>query len=123
MDRSRLLQLVVRLGGEFSRRGMAEHCRRLRVYYLALQHGLDTGRGRLEVHWDEDLTIEWFRLLRLPPYQDHYPVQDDGRCTRCEDRPGSVFTVAVFPGGTKLECRTCGRQWLVLRDTADPQGR
>jgi hypothetical protein len=116
MDRARLLELVVALGGEFSRRGMMDHCDRLRLYYLALRHGLDSTRHRVELHWDEGIVIEWMRLLRLPPYQDHYPLRESNACAACESRPGTVVTKGVFPGGAKLECLQCGAQWL-LRHT------
>jgi hypothetical protein len=92
---------------------MADHCDRLRLYYLALRHGLDSARHRVEVHWDEELVLEWMRLLRLPPFQDHYPVRDTAGCERCESRPGTVVTKGVFPGGAKLECLQCGTQWLM----------
>ena len=119
MDRARLLELVVALGCEFSRRGMPDHCQRLRLYYLALQHGLDARRHRVEIHWDEELVIEWMRLLQLPPYQDHYRVRRETRCDRCESRPGTVVTKGVFPGGAKLECLQCGGEWLTLRPVGD----
>ena len=113
IDRDQLLDFVVALGCEFSRRGMPDHCQRLRLYYLALVHGLDTSRHRVEVHWDEDLVIEWMRLLRLPPHRDHYPLRDTTACGRCESRPGTVVTKGVFPGGAKLECLQCGAQWIL----------
>jgi hypothetical protein len=113
IDREQLLEFVIALGCEFSRRGMADHCARLRLYYLALRHGLDSARHRVEVHWDEELVLEWMRLLRLPPFRDHYPVRDTTGCERCESRPGTVVTKGVFPGGAKLECTQCGAQWLM----------
>jgi len=120
MERAKLLELVVALGCEFSRRGMPDHCDRLRLYYLALRHGLDSTRHRVEIHWDETLVVEWMRLLRLPPYQDHYPLRDTTSCATCESRPGTVVTKGVFPGGAKLECLQCGAQWL-LRHAGDGQ--
>lgn len=115
MDRIRLLELVVALGVEFSRRGMREECRRLRLYYLAIKHGLAAEHHRVQLHWDEDLIVEWLRLLRLSPFEHHYPVRTDMACDRCEYRPGRVVTKAIFPGGSKLECLECGGQWLLLR--------
>ncbi len=116
MERAKLLEFVVALGCEFSRRGMPDHCDRLRLYYLALRHGLDSARHRVEIHWDETLVVEWMRLLRLPPYEDDYPQRDTTSCATCESRPGTVVTKGVFPGGAKLECLQCGAQWL-LRHT------
>jgi hypothetical protein len=114
MDRARLLDLVVRLGREFSRRGMREECRRLRLYYLALDHGLAAGRHRVEVCWDEDLVLEWLRLLRVEPFEGDYPVRPTTSCASCVNRPGTVVTTAVFPGGAKLQCLQCGSRWLRL---------
>ena len=113
IDRAQLLEFVITLGCEFSRRGMPDHCDRLRLYYLALRHGLETSRHRVEIHWDEDLVIEWMRLLRLPPHQDHYAVRDTTGCASCVSRPGTVVTKGIFPGGAKLECLQCGSQWLL----------
>ncbi len=93
---------------------MTEQCRRLRIYYVALRQGLDAARHRVEIHWDEELVIEWMRLLRLPPFRDDYPVQSSTRCSRCTYRPGSVVTKMTFPEGAKLECLECGGQWLVV---------
>ena len=112
MERAQLLDLVVRLGREFSRRGMREECRRLRLYYLAIDHGLGTGRHRVELSWDEDLVLEWLRLLRVAPYERDYPIRRTTSCARCVNRPGTVVTVHVFPGGAKLQCLQCGAGWL-----------
>ena len=107
-----LLDLVVRLGREFSRRGMREECRRLRLYYLALEHGLCTRQNRIEVAWDEQLVIEWLRILRVPPHHRHYPVRPSTLCIDCEQRPGTVVTKLVFPDGACLECLQCGGRWI-----------
>ena len=109
-----LIDLVVRLGREFSRRGMREECRRLRLYYLALEHGLvAAGKNRIEVAWDEDLVIEWLRILRVPPHHRHYPVRPSTLCARCEQRAGTVVTKLVFPGGARMECLQCGGRWIL----------
>jgi hypothetical protein len=113
IDRARLLEFVVTLGCEFARRGMPDHCQRLRLYYLALRHGLDASRHRVELHWDEEMVVEWMRVLRLAPFADHYSLRESTACGRCESRPGTVVTRGVFPGGAKLECLQCGAQWLV----------
>lgn len=115
MDRPALIRLLSSLGAEFRRREMASHLRHLRLYYLGLRHRLDVGRERrVEVHWTEEMVVEWMRLLRLPPYQAAYPVRERGGmgCRRCENAPGTVVTVAVFPGGAKLRCRGCEAVWL-----------
>ena len=118
MDRARLLDLVVALGGEFSRRGMRDECRRLRLYFLAVKHGLAGAQHQIQLHWDEDLVVEWLRLLRIPPFDHHYLVRGETACDRCAYQPGRVVTKAVFPGGSKFECLQCGQQWLLPRATA-----
>ena len=112
MAQDSLLDLVVRLGREFSRRGMREECRRLRLYYLALEHGLCAGKNRIEVAWDEDLVVEWLRILQVPPHHGHYPARPSTLCARCEHRPGTVVTKLVFPGGARMECLQCGARWI-----------
>ena len=107
-DSSPILDLVVLLGREFSRRGMREECRRLRLYYLALQHGLCAGKNRIEVSWDEDLVLEWLRILRVPPHHRDYPVRSSALCPSCDYRPGTVVTKIVFPGGARMDCLQCG---------------
>jgi hypothetical protein len=112
MEELSLLALVVRLGREFSRRGMREECRRLRLYYLALEHGLCVGKNRIDVAWDEGLVVEWLRILRVPPHDRHYPVRSSTLCAGCEHRAGTVVTKLVFPGGARMECLQCGARWI-----------
>ena len=42
------LDLIVRLGREFARRGMTEHARKLRLYFLAMKRGFGGARGSVE---------------------------------------------------------------------------
>lgn len=106
-----------RLGREFVRRGMHGHALRLRLYYLALRRRLLTGGNKLEVHWSEELVVEWLKTLRLSPYRDVYPVRPAGAaCARCKEEPGrhpSVRTDLVFPGGARMRCDRCGDSWVV----------
>ena len=120
MERSSLLELVVQLGKEFRRRGMGRHVEKLRVYYLALKQGLAaSARNTVELSWSEDLTLEWMRTLQIAPIEDVYPVKEHGvPCFRCNPEKGSSRgtprTEAVFPGGARFSCETCGAKWLVL---------
>ena len=120
MDRSSLLDLVVRLGQEFRRRNMGRHVEKLRVYYLAVREGLAaSSRNAVELSWSEDLTLEWMRTLQIPPFEDAYPVKEHGvPCFRCNPEKGSSRgtprTEAVYPGGARFSCETCGAKWLVL---------
>jgi hypothetical protein len=118
MRREELLTLVERLGREFRRRGMDEHLRPLRIYYLALRHGL-TG-GKLEVSWSAQHTLDWLQTLRLPPFEDALPVRPErSPCPKCGWRKagGMEATLAAvrrleFPGGARSECLGCGERWL-----------
>lgn len=113
MDRHRLLGLVARLGREFVRRGMDDHARRLRVYYLALRHGLVTGRNALDVRWDEAFTLEWLALLGLPPHAGDYDARPrPSRCRTCPQDRDALRTLLVLPDGAKVQCQTCGATWV-----------
>ena len=119
MDREALLQMVHQLGGEFRRRGMRTHVTPLRVYWLALKHGLvqDEEHG-LHLALSEETVVEWFKLLRLPPYQNAYPVRPTGSpCADCqapEGRANEVTTERTFPDGRKMVCLACRTTWLEL---------
>jgi hypothetical protein len=117
MDRAELLAMVKRLGAEFRKRGMHGHLAPLRLYWLALRHDLvQTERHGLHVRLSEEMVVEWFKLLRLPPYEHAYPVQPPGaRCPRCP--PGDahdVVTERTFPEGRKVACVVCRTAWLEL---------
>jgi hypothetical protein len=119
MDRSRLLALVATLGHAFLRRGMGGHVRALRLYFLALRHGLTRGeRHVVKLEWSQDAVLEWLRVLRVPPYQDDYPVRPRGsRCRGCAPEPGhpvQTSTLLTFEGGAKMGCRGCAECWLEL---------
>ncbi len=102
------LALTERVGHELARLGLREHVARIRAYYAALK------AGRSSDAWSHKMNVEWLRLLRLAPYENHYPVRP--RMSGCEDchGMGGLFTVTVFPGGSKHQCGGCGKQWLEL---------
>jgi hypothetical protein len=119
MKRAELVAMVERLGAEFRRRGMLGHLAPLRLYWLALRHDLvQPDRHGLHVQLSEEMVVEWFKLLRLPPHERAYPVQSPGaRCPRC--RPGDgpmaeVITERTFPEGRKVACLQCRTAWLEL---------
>ncbi|HXX31428.1 MAG TPA: hypothetical protein VEJ89_12060 [Myxococcaceae bacterium] len=124
MDRAALLDMVRRLGDEFRRRGMQAHLVRLRVYWLALHHGLVRDASHaLHLTLSEDAVVEWFKLLRLPPYQHAYPVRPTGSaCPACAPGGGpatEVVTERTFPEGRKVACLGCRTAWLEM----EPPGR
>jgi hypothetical protein len=135
MDRALLLELVEALGLEFERRQMLTHLESLRLFYLGVRHQLDHGRNRsIHVSWNEDMTLDWLAVLRVPPYQAHYPTRPRGyRCTCAAGLAadpsgrdgdwshlgkGAAQTLFVFPGGSKTRCGGCGAVWLELDDDA-----
>jgi hypothetical protein len=79
MDREALLQMVQRLGVEFARRGMRSHVAPLRIYWLALKHGLvEEEQHGLHLALSEETVVEWFKLLRLPGLPGGSPVRPTG---------------------------------------------
>jgi hypothetical protein len=117
MDRARLMAMVETLGSAFAARGMRRHVEELRLYWQALARGAQGGR-RPEVSWSEDLVVEWFRVLKLPPHQHDYPVRPpSSACPRCRAPEGhavEVKTGLTFPEGRKAVCTMCGSAWLEL---------
>jgi hypothetical protein len=119
MDREALLEMVQRLGDEFRRREMRAHVAPLRVYWLALKHRLvhDEQHG-LHLTLSEETVVEWFKLLRLPPYQSAYAVRPTGSaCASCPPREGRAYEVAAertFPDGRKMVCLGCRSAWLEM---------
>jgi hypothetical protein len=118
MGRDELLERVRRLGAEFRRRGMEEHLRPLRVYYLALRAGLT--QGKLDVSWSPEHTRMWMQALRLAPFEDALPIRPvRADCPRCggapkgvsEARPAALRRLP-FPGGARVECLGCKDVWL-----------
>lgn len=106
-DNADELALTERVAGELTRLGLTSHVGHLREYWAALK------AGRPSKVWSRELSIEWLRILRLPPHESDYPV-----LPRMADCPGCAisqkFTSAVFPGGAKFKCGACKTQWLEL---------
>jgi hypothetical protein len=118
MDRRELLSRVTRLGRAFRALGLEDQAHRLRLYWLAVRHGVVRGRNEVDVKWNEKLVEQWLEALRLPPFEDALPVRAAGAgCGRCGVAQGTVpsgRTELVFPGGARLKCQTCGQVWLEL---------
>ena len=98
---------------------MHGHLAPLRLYWLALRHDLvQPERHGLHVQLSEEMVVEWFKLLRLPPYERAYRVQAPGaRCPRCPPGEGpavEVVTERTFPEGRKVACLACRTAWLEL---------
>ncbi len=128
-DRVALLRAVVQLGRAFRERGMGMHARALRLYWLAVRHGLASGdRAVVKVEWNSDAVIEWLKVLRVPPWEGAYPVRPRGsscrRCPRGDGHPVETTTLLSFGEGAKMGCRRCGDAWLELESPpASPNAR
>lgn len=119
MERGTLAEWVVVLGKAFRRHGMKSHVRMLRLYFLALRHGLVQGeRNAVKVEWSEDAVIEWLKILRVPPFENAYPIRPRGaacaKCPRGDGHPVETTTLMTFAGGAKMGCRGCNEAWLEL---------
>jgi hypothetical protein len=103
-DRDAELALAERVGRELVRAGLPKHADRVRAYYAAVR------AGRSSDAWSHAMSIEWMRLLRVPPYENDFPVRP--RMSACPTCPISrAFTTTIFPGGSKHQC-ACGAAWL-----------
>lgn len=119
MDPGTLQGWVVALGRAFGRKEMKGHVRALRIYFLAVRHGLTTGgRHQVKVDFDEQVIAEWLKVLRVPPFENAYPVRPRGSaCSHCpkgDGHPVETATLLIFVGGAKMGCRACGEAWLEL---------
>ena len=115
MQHDELLGHVVRLGRAFTARGMEAHARMLRLYYLALRHGLASPHKPVRLSISPEAVVEWLRTLRVPPFESAYPVRLHGTgCATCRSagQTPSLLTERVFPGGARMRCGTCGAVWL-----------
>jgi len=110
--REELLRHVTQLGRAFRARGMNQHLRDLRVYYLALRRRLTS--DKLQLNWSEAFVIDWMKTLRVPPYENTYPLRAHGApCPKCPTAEGaSIVTDRLFPGGARMRCQSCGSEWL-----------
>jgi hypothetical protein len=117
LPRAELLKFVVALGREFRRRGMQEHAKKLRLYYLAVKSGLTVGVHEADLHWSEEFTIEWMKTLRLPPFENDFPLHPQGwrcRCPTAASAPAPASVELTFPGGARKRCPACRAVWLEL---------
>jgi hypothetical protein len=112
-----LMEAVIKLGKEFRRRQMDSHAALLRSFYADLRRR-QTGRARARAKdWDETMVLRWLALLRIPPFDQVYPVLPRGApCPTCgargERAAPATFVRSVWPGGSLCECRRCGTLWL-----------
>ncbi|NNC01925.1 hypothetical protein HJC10_03530 [Corallococcus exiguus] len=116
MTKAELLQHVETLGREIEVRGMTEHVRSLRLYWLALNHDLVEADLSLKVHATADWVVDWFKLFRLPPHEASFAVRrDEDGCGRCLPGSAMIRTVTVFPDGYRKTCDACLSEWVVLK--------
>jgi hypothetical protein len=104
------LDLIARVGQALVRHGRHKLAARLRRHYAAVRDGRPS-------EWPPELTIEWARVLRIPPHEHDFPVRPRmSTCLACEaaGRTAGKFVAAVFPGGSKHQCAGCQAIWLEL---------
>lgn len=105
-ERQARLELIVRVGREFVRRGLNNQASEARRYYAAVRDGLEPDG------WGHEMIVEWARLLRVPPHEHDYAIRPQ-MWRACCDRP-RTYTAAVYPGGSKHVCESCRSVWLEL---------
>src|SRR4051812_3396238 len=114
-----LLDQVKKLGAEFVRRGMDREATTLRLYFLALRAKLVRGpEAELSAAaWSREKTLEWLRLLQVPPWHNAYQLGTRGApCRRCKPgKGGSPAAVEEFrwAGGALVRCSGCSARWVV----------
>jgi hypothetical protein len=109
------LEHLIALGQEFRRRGMKAQARKLRLFYLATKYGLLDRRDTLEVHWSDELCVQWMQALRVPPHEHDLVERPRGAtCRPCSTTGAtpSKRTVHVWEGGARFRCATCGDEWV-----------
>jgi hypothetical protein len=107
-ERAAELAPIETVGCELARLGLTSQVARLRRHYAAVRAGRVPPKD-----WTPALTLEWARMLRLPPHERHYRVLP--RMSPCPDCPTSkAFMAAIFPGGARFQCSGCGAEWLEL---------
>ena len=100
------LALTEQVGRELVRLGLPTHAANARIYYADVR----AGRQPKPRGWTHELIVEWARLLRLPPYENDYPVRPRSwSCTCDSPRP---YTARIFPGGARICCDACKLTWL-----------
>ena len=100
------LDLVVRLGRELVKLGLASQAAHLREYYSTVRAGREPGT------WSRDMVLDWARDLRLPPHEHDTPVRARGSSCGCPS-PTS-YTARVWPGGARHTCTACRGTWIEL---------
>lgn len=110
------LPLLRSLWGAFAKRGMRGHLRNVRLYALALRHGLLETDGALRASLTREDILEWMRVLAVPPFHLVYERRPRGApCPVCGPAPASHLSPQVsmaFPGGERARCPRCSAVWV-----------
>jgi hypothetical protein len=102
------LALAERVGLELRRHGMLKHVGHLRRYYATVRAGRTPASGE----WDEQMVIEWAKILRIAPHEGAYPVRP--RMSKCGCASPKTYTRCVWPEGAVSVCSACHEVWLEL---------
>ena len=105
--------LTVELGKEFQRRGMVRHLEALRAFWCRRHPRPSLSPSE----WDEGMVLGWLASLRIPPFDQVYPLLPQGSaCPKCgRGRTAGVSHAHVqrtWPGGWLLECADCHASWV-----------
>lgn len=96
------LALTSRVAGELARLGLTKHVAKLRTYFV------DVRAGRPSTAWTHEMSVEWLRLLRLPPHENDYPGRV--RVGVCLEERKSMVGEA---GSSVASRRSTARVWAV----------
>ncbi|HMJ14782.1 MAG TPA: hypothetical protein VK524_25395 [Polyangiaceae bacterium] len=110
--------LIRAIAAEFQRHGMDSHLKLLRDYYRGYRAHKRWLSGLPRPPWHTELVIEWARIMRLPPFENAYPVLEHGaKCPTCTEKRDPLTDVGIrvaWAGGWVIQCRRCGEAWLEL---------
>jgi len=89
------------LAEAFKQRDMQDHLKLRRAFYRG-HHAREREAllARKTPVWTEDTVIDWLCLLRIPPFEHHYPAIDSAApCPSCHARADpmahNIITVAA----------------------------
>jgi hypothetical protein len=112
------MPLLPQVGRHLRAAGMIHHVALARRYWAEVRADVppDDERARgFNGHWTRAMIVTWAGILKIPPYENLYPVHPRGIDARkCAGEVASTFTAAVFPWGAMHTCSRCRQSWLEL---------
>jgi hypothetical protein len=100
------LALTDRLAREMTNLGLEKQVALLREYYQ------DVLAGRASEAWSHEQSVQWLKVLRLPPHEYDYPVLPRmSSCPNCPPGEAQVYTCRVSRVAHVGAC-ACGARWV-----------